>query len=343
MLEAGLEIAPRFKSLETSNNYGRFVVEPLERGYGITLGNALRRVLLSSLPGAAVTAVRIEGVQHEFSTLPHMKEDIIEFLLNVKEICLRPLTGHSGSLFLEVEGERKVCAGDIKPSADFEIVNPELHLATLDSPEAKLEVEFFVEVGRGYVPASTVGGRPIGVLPVDAIFTPIRRVNYQVEKTRVGDRSDFDKLTLEIWTNGAISPEEALGQGAQILIRHLSLFAKLSRLEMLEELKPEAPEEEEAEVVKEEVPLERLGLSSRVLNALRRGGIRTVDELLKKSKEELLSLSNFGEKAWQELQECLESSGLAAKPTEPTPAEEGEMEELKRKLEARGFRVKEEK
>lgn len=340
MLEVVLEIIPKLKRLETSKNYGRFLIEPLERGYGITLGNALRRVLLSSLPGAAVTAVRIAGIQHEFSTLPHMKEDIIEFLLNVKEICLRPLTGRAGSLFLEVEGERKVCAGDIKPSADFEIVNPELHLATLDSPEAKLEVEFFAEVGKGYVPASTVGGRPIGVLPVDAIFTPIRRVNYQVEKTRVGDRSDFDKLTLEIWTNGAISPEDALGQGAQILIRHLSLFSKL-RPEMLEELRPELPEEEAAKAMREEVPLEKLGLSSRVLNALRRGGIRTVDELLKKSKEELLSLSNFGEKAWQELQERLEALGLATKP-EAAP-EEGGLGEARRRLLERGFKVTEEK
>ena len=341
-MEVGLEITPKLKCLETSKNYGRFQIEPLERGYGITLGNALRRVLLSSLPGAAVTAVRIEGVQHEFSTLPHMREDIIEFLLNVKGICLRPLTGRSGSLFLEVEGEGKVYAGDIKPSADFEIINPELHLATLDSPEAKLEVEFFAEVGKGYVPASTVGGRPIGVLPVDAVFTPIRRVNYQVEKTRVGDRSDFDKLTLEVWTNGAISPEDALGQGAHILIRHFSLFSKLGRPEMFEEELKELPEEEAAEAVGEEVPLEKLGLSSRVLNTLRRGGIRTVDELLKKSKEELLSMGNFGEKAWQELQERLESLGLAVKPAEPAPAEEGEMEELKRRLQEK-FRVKEEK
>lgn len=339
MLEVGPEITPKLKSLETSKNYGRFQIEPLERGYGITLGNALRRVLLSSLPGAAVTAVRIEGVQHEFSTLPHMKEDIIEFLLNVKEICLRPLTGRSGSLYLKVEGERKVCAGDIKPSADFEIVNPELHLATLDSPEAKLEVEFFAEVGKGYAPANTVGGRPIGVLPVDAIFTPIRRVNYQVEKTRVGDRSDFDKLTLEIWTNGAISPEDALGQGAQILIRHLSLFSKL-RPEAEEELR-ELPQEEAAKAV-EEVPLEKLGLSSRVLNTLRRGGIRTVDELLKKSKEELLSLSNFGEKAWQELQERLEAHGFVAKPEEAAPEGEG-LEEARRKFLERGFKVTGEK
>jgi len=293
LLEVGLEITPKLKCLETSKNYGRFQIEPLERGYGITLGNALRRVLLSSLPGAAVTAVRIEGVQHEFSTLPHM-------------------------------------------------INPELHLATLDSPEAKLEVEFFAEVGKGYVPASTVGGRPIGVLPVDAVFTPIRRVNYQVEKTRVGDRSDFDKLTLEVWTNGAISPEDALGQGAHILIRHFSLFSKLGRPEMFEEELKELPEEEAAEAVGEEVPLEKLGLSSRVLNTLRRGGIRTVDELLKKSKEELLSMGNFGEKAWQELQERLESLGLAVKPAEPAPAEEGEMEELKRRLQEK-FRVKEEK
>jgi len=271
-----------------------------------------------------------------------MKEDIIEFLLNVKEICLRSLTGHSGSLFLEAEGEGEVCAGDIKPSADFEIINPGLHLATLDSPEARLEVEFFAEVGRGYIPAGTVGGKPLGVLPVDAIFTPIRRVNYKVEKTRVGDRSDFDRLMLEIWTNGALSPEDALGQGAQILIQHFSLFSKLGQPEVAEEeVRPGLPEET-AGVEREEVPLEKLGLSSRVLNALRRGGVKSVDELLKKSKEELLSLSNFGDRAWEELQERLESLGLAGKATEEAAPEEREMEELKRKLQEK-FRVKEEK
>lgn len=324
-----METSPKLECQESSENYGYFTIGPLERGYGITLGNALRRVLLSSLPGGAITSVRIDGIQHEFSTLPHVKEDIIEFLLNVKEICLCPLTGRSGTLYLEAEGEGKVCAGDIKPSADFEIVNPELYLATLDSPEAKLSAEFFAEVGKGYVPAYTAGGRPIGVLPVDAVFTPIRRVNYQVEKTRVGARSDFDQLLLEIWTNGAISPEDALSQAAQILIQHFSLFSRPGRPEMPEEEpKPGLPEEPEGEMA-----LEKLGLSSRTLNVLRRGGIKTVDGLLQKSKGELLSLSNFGDKAWEEVQGRLQALGLTGKAPE---------EEIKRKLREK-FKVREEK
>ncbi|MFC2039302.1 DNA-directed RNA polymerase subunit alpha, partial [Chloroflexota bacterium] len=187
--------------VESTGKYGRFVTEPLEKGFGVTLGNALRRVLLGSLLGVAVTWVRIEGVQHEFSTIPHVKEDTIEFLLNVKGLRLRPLGSWTGTLNLETVGEARVLAGDIQPSADFEVVNPKLHLATLDSPEARLVVEFNVEQGKGYVPAVRGNGLPIGVIPVDAIFSPVRKVSYKVESTRVGRVSTYERLILEVWTD----------------------------------------------------------------------------------------------------------------------------------------------
>jgi len=187
---------------ETDETFGRIVAEPLEAGFGITIGNALRRTLLSALPGTAITAVRIEGVEHEFTTLPHMKEDVVEFLLNVKDIRIRSLTDRPGKMFLDASGEGEVTAGQIQQTADYEIVNPELHLATLDSPEARLSIEFNVEQGRGYVPAGTSDGLAIGVIPVDAIFTPVRRVNYRIEHTRVGQVTNYDRLILEVWTDG---------------------------------------------------------------------------------------------------------------------------------------------
>ena len=201
---------PKVECIESTETYGRFVAEPLEKGFGVTMGNGLRRVLLSSLPGAAITWVMIEGIQHEFSTIPHVKEDTIDFLLNVKAIRLRHLAQRSGKLRLEVEGEGQVSAGDIKTSADFEIVNPELHLATLDSPKAKLSVEFNVELGRGYVPASSSDGLPIGAIPIDAIFTPVRKVNYSVEPSSLREGSNQEKLILEVWTDGTFSPIEAV-------------------------------------------------------------------------------------------------------------------------------------
>src|SRR5207249_1367620 len=199
---------------ETSDigDYARIVAAPLQPGFGITLGNALRRVLLSSLTGAAVTSVRIDGVLHEFSTIPHVKEDTIEFLLNVKELRLRALSDKAGRLFLDVAGSGEVTASDIKPSADYEIVNPELHLATMDSGEARMQVEFNVEQGTGYVQAQPRNGLPIGVLPLDAIFTPVRKVNYRVEATRVGQAINYDRLILEVWTDGSLSPVDAVNQ-----------------------------------------------------------------------------------------------------------------------------------
>ncbi|MCL0041430.1 DNA-directed RNA polymerase subunit alpha, partial [Dehalococcoidia bacterium] len=218
-------VSPSIDYRLVSENYGHFVIEPLYPGYGLTLGNALRRVLLSSLPGAAVTAVKIDGIQHEFSTIPHMKEDTMEFLLNVKGIRLRYLSDRSGKLILEASGEGEVRAGDIKSSADFEIVNPDHHLATLDSPEAKLNVEFTVEIGRGYIRAGPRDGQSIGVLPTDAVFTPIQRVGYKVEKTKIADRSGYDRLIIDVLTDGTISPDGAVATSARILTQQFSIFS----------------------------------------------------------------------------------------------------------------------
>ncbi len=291
-----------------SENHGRFVIEPLEPGYGITVGNALRRVLLSSLPGAAITTVKIDGVQHEFSTIPNMKEDILEFLLNVKGIRFKYLSDRSDTLKLEASGEGEVKAGDIGKSAFFEIINPEHHLATLDKPEAKLNVEFTVEISKGYITAGSAEGYPIGVLPSDAVFTPIRRVNYEVEKTRVEDRSDYDRLTLDLWTDGTISPESALSESARILSQQFAIFTSLGQPgegpSVLTEEESQAAEKHEG------IPLEQLELSSRTINALRRGGISNTEALLSKTRDELLGLKNFGIKSWKEVQEKLAKAGL---------------------------------
>lgn len=302
-------INPKIECESSSENYGRFVVEPLDPGFGVTLGNSLRRVLLSSLPGAAVTAVKIEGVQHEFTNIPHIKEDVIEFLLNVKGLRLRALTDAPGRLFLEASGEGAVCAGDIKSSAEFEIVNPELHLATLDSPEAQLNVTLYVEQGKGYVPAGRGDGLPLGVIPVDAVFTPVRRVNYAVEKTRVGQVSNYDRLVLEIWTDGTILPREALAQSAEILTKHFILFSELGKAPVEGE-KPSAPA---IPPEKYEMPLEQLGLSARTFNSLRRSGITKVGELLEKTDEDLLALRSFGQKSLEEVREKLKALDLQPK------------------------------
>ncbi|HEX77283.1 MAG TPA: DNA-directed RNA polymerase subunit alpha [Dehalococcoidia bacterium] len=303
-------LVPEISCAETTDVYGRFVAQPLERGFGITLGNALRRVLLSALPGAAVTWVRIEGVQHEFTALPHMKEDIIEFLLNVRAIRLRPLTGSGGRLYLEMEGEGRVTAADIIPSANFEIVNPELHLATLDSAEARLSVEFNVELGRGYRTPVPGDNLPLGAIPVDAIFTPIRKVNYEVQPLHIGRETGQERLILEVWTDGTISAVDAVSQGAEILSQQVSQFKYLALVSQKEAekqlLRRSIPED------KYNKPVEELGLSTRTLNCLRRGGISTVGQLLERSEAELFALRSFGQKAKAEVQERLEALGLGA-------------------------------
>lgn len=310
---------PQIECEESSKNYARFIVEPLGPGFGVTLGNSLRRVLLGSLPGAAVTAVKIEGVQHEFTTIPSVKEDVIEFLLNIKQLRLKALSDQPGRLFLDVKGEGTVCAGDIKPSADFEVVNPELHLATLDAPDAHLDAVLYVEQGKGYVPAGRGDGLPIGVIPVDAIYTPLRRVNYSVEKARVGQVSNYDRLVLEIWTDGTISPSEALSKSAEIAVNYFTLFFDLGKV-------PSEADTHLAPAIAPEqymMPLEQLGLSARTFNSLRRSSITKVGELLEKTDEELLGLRSFGQKSLDEVKERLTALDLRPLSAEETvePAE----------------------
>jgi len=303
---------PKIECVESKENFGRFIAEPLEKGFGITLGNALRRVLLGYLPGAAVTAVKIEGIHHEFSTIPHVKEDTVEFLLNVKALRLKSLSGQPGKLTLEVEGAGQACAADINPSTDFEIVNPELYLATLDSPEARLYVEFDVELGTGYKEAEPSDNLPIGTIPVDSIFTPTRKVNFTIEPTHIGREISRERLSLEIWTDGTISPLDALSHSAEILIKQLSPFADYAEISLIE-LEKKAfrlsiPEE------KYNMPVEQLDLSVRTINCLRRASITTVGELISKEEKELLRLRNFGQKSSQEINERLKSLGLSLSP-----------------------------
>jgi len=305
-------VIPTIKCVEATATFGRFLAEPLEKGFGITLGNSLRRVLLGYLPGAAVTWVKIEGMQHEFSTIPYVKEDTIEFLLNVKALRLRSLPGQPGKLTLEVEGEGRVCAADINPSADFEIVNPELHLATLDSPEARLYVEFNVDLGEGYRQAESSDNLPVGAIPMDAIFTPVRKVNIAIEPTHIGRETSRERLCLEVWTDGTISPVDAISLGAEILIQQLSPFVDYAKVSQMEEEKElirlSIPDEQY------NTPLEQLDLSVRTINALRRSGITTVGELITKGEKELLSIRNFGQKSKQELDERLKALGLSLTP-----------------------------
>lgn len=307
---------PKVECVESAGTYGRFVAEPVEKGFGITLGNSLRRVLLSSLPGAAVTWVWIEGVQHEFSTIPHMKEDVIEFLLNVKSIRFRHSGQASGRGRLEVEGEGKVCAGDIQVPAGFEIANPELYLATLDSAEARLMVDFNIEVGRGYLPAKSSDNLPAGAIPIDAIFSPVRRANFTVEPSSAREGSTLEKLILEIWTDGTLAPLEALTQSAAILVEQFNCFRELVKVAA----------EEGAEVVWQRVippeqylmPLDQLPLSTHTYNSLRRAGITTVGQVLEKGVDKLTSLPGFGVKSREEVQAALEKLGipLVAEPKE---------------------------
>ncbi len=316
---------PKIECVESKDNFGRFLAQPLEKGFGVTLGNSLRRVLLSYLSGAAVTKIRIEEIQHEFTIIPHVMEDVTEFLLNVKELRLIPLSGQPGKLTLEVEGEGRVCAADIKPSTDFEIANPELYLATLDSPEAKLYAEFDVEVAEGYRQAESSDNLPVGTIPVDAIFTPIRKVNFSVEPTHVGQESSREQLYLEVWTDGTISPVDAISRSAAILVEQLTPFANYAKVAPLKEeelIGLAIPEE------KYNMPVEQLTLSVRTMNCLRRGGIATVGQIIATGEKGLLSLRNFGQKSRQEIEERLNELGLSLTPPveEPAPSDEEEVE-----------------
>ena len=320
---------PTIEVEEVSEDCARIVAAPLPAGFGTTLGNALRRVLLSSLPGAAVTSVRIDGVQHEFSTIPHVKEDTIEFLLNVKELRLRALSDRPGTLILDVSGrEGEVTGADLQVPEHYEVMNPEIHLAAMDSAKGKLHVELNVEPGRGYVPAGQTDGQPIGVIPVDAIFSPVRKVNYKVGRTRVGQETNYDRLEMEIWTDGTISASDAISQSAEILVEQFTLFAHMGQ--------PPLPVVERGlgagVVLTQErfsMPIEELSLSMRAYNCLRRSGLMTVGQVLEKSEEELLSLRNFGRKSYDELRDKLDELGLLPtqepeEVTEAPPLEEAE-------------------
>jgi len=302
-------VIPKIDCIESEDNFGRFTVEPLERGFGVTLGNALRRVLLGYLPGAAVTQVRIEGIRHEFTTIPHAKEDVTEFVLNVKGMRIKPLSGQPGKMILDVQGEGQVCAADIKPSNDFEIVNPEIKLLTLDSPEARLYVEFDVELGEGYHTAESSDNMPVGTIPVDAIFSPIRKVNFSINPVHVGRETSQERLVLEIWTDGTTTPVDAISRAANILAEQLGPFVeyiKVSQMKAEEQLiRLSIPDE------KYNMPVEQLDLSVRTMNCLRRGGIATVGELISKKPKDLLQLRNFGQKSFHEIEEKLKELGLS--------------------------------
>jgi DNA-directed RNA polymerase subunit alpha len=303
---------PKIEREAEARNYGKFIISPLEHGYGVTLGNALRRVLLSSLEGAAVTSIRIADVSHEFSEIPGVREDVIHVMLQIKQLRMKLYDVDTARLHLEVRGSGAVTAGDIITPPEVEIINPDLYLFTVDDSDAHLEMEMTVEWGRGYSPADDRLGRlPIGDLPVDAIYSPVRRVNWDVGYARVGQSTNFDKLTLEIWTDGSVGPEQALSTSARIIIEHLRYIAGISE----ESLAAIALEEEEGSRLTSEMietPIENLDLSVRVFNSLKRTGITTVGEvleLLEKGDEAVMSIRNFGEKSLDELRQKMHEKG----------------------------------
>ncbi len=300
MLEITL---PRIKNTKTQGFYASYDIEPLEAGYGMTLGNALRRVLLSSLPGAAVTSILIDGVQHEFQDVPNVMEDVTEIVLNVKKLRLRSFSDHPVSMRLEVNGERVVTAADIMAPSTVEIVNPDLYIATLDNDDARLEMELVVETGKGYVPADSKEDQPIGVIPVDAIYTPVQKVNYTVEHTRVGQITNYDKIVLEMWTDGTITPDEALRQSADILVRHFTQLANYRAILVEPEKAPLSSMPIPPKIY--ETPIEELDLSVRAYNCLKRSNITKVGQVLSMNEDDLLGVRNFGEKSLQELREKL--------------------------------------
>jgi DNA-directed RNA polymerase subunit alpha len=303
---------PRIECQESPDDisYGKFVVEPLERGYGTTLGNSLRRVLLSSLPGTAPTSIRIAGVQHEFSTIPGVKEDVTEIVLNVKEIIARLHCDGPKTVYIEAAGECEVTAGDIKADGEVEILNPELHIASL-GPDGALSMEITLAHGRGYVPAdkNKSAQQVIGTIPVDSIYAPVLKVNYAVENTRVGNQTDFDKLTIEVWTDKTISARDALSLGAKILCDHFTLFTDLSDTIgnscTVVEKEPERPDT----VMK--MTIEELDLSVRSFNCLKRANINTVEDLTNKTEEEMIKVRNLGRKSLEEVEHKLAMMGLS--------------------------------
>lgn len=298
---------PTIRLIESDNNYGKLAIEPLQRGYGITIGNPLRRILLSSIPGSAVTWVKIDNVEHEYTAIEGIKEEVMDLLLNIKRIRINSPAQRTGKMRLEITGEGTVCAGDISTSSDFEIVNPELHIATLDNPDVTLSIEFNVDQGVGYQPAiqnEGVSGLPVGILPVDAIFNPIRKVDYTIERTRVGQVTDYERLVLELWTDGTIGPLEAVQTAAETLVRHFFIFSNFHP-----DADPETPSPR-SQISPEifQMPLDKLQLSPRTANCLKRAHLTKVGEVVDMSDEDLLKIRNFGERSLLELKEKL--SGL---------------------------------
>jgi DNA-directed RNA polymerase subunit alpha len=301
---------PQVKSIENSTSYGKFEIEPLEPGFGTTLGNALRRVLLSTLKGAAVTSVSIEGVAHEFSSIPYVKEDVTEIILNLKGLNLISYSDDPVRLTLDVTGPKEVKASDIQAPSDVEIVNPELYICTLDSNKGRLRMELTVERGKGYVPAerNKREGQPIGVIPIDSIFSPVEKANFVVEKTRVGQSTDYDRLIIEVWTDGTMSPEEAVSHSAELFTQHLNLFVRFR--DSIEKHEQEMRGEKSSQNRLMETPIEELDLSVRAFNCLKANEIQTVGQLLLKREEELLALRNFGRKSLDEIKEKLVEKGF---------------------------------
>ena len=302
---------PRIECIENvgEETYGKYVVEPLERGYGTTIGNSLRRILLSSLPGTAVTTVKIAGVQHEFSTIPGVKEDVTQIVLNIKGIIAKLYSEGVKTVYIEASGEGVVTAGDIKADSDVEILNPEHHIATL-GPDATLNMELTLSQGRGYVTADRNKNAQtvIGVIPVDSVYTPVRKVNYTVENTRVGDATDYDKLTLEVWTNGTISARDAVFLGAHILLDHFTLFTDLSETMGSKSTVVEKAETQRDKVM--EMTIDDMDLSVRSYNCLKRANINTVEDLISKTEEEMMKVRNLGRKSLEEVMAKLDSLGF---------------------------------
>lgn len=308
---------PKIECVEMSrdNRYGKFVIEPLERGFGITLGNALRRILLSSLPGAAATSIKVDGVLHEFSTIPGMMEDITEVILNLKGLAVKLHTDQPKMAIVNVTGPCRITAADIEPDGEIEILNPDLYIATLNE-EGRLYMEIILEKGRGYVSAdrNKNHGQPIGVIPVDSIFTPVRKVNYTVENTRVGQNTEFDKLTMEVWTDGTIRPDEAQSLAARIMTEHLALFVELTGDVGNVEIMVEKDDSRKEKVL--EMTIEELDLTVRSYNCLKRAGINTVDELVQRTEDEMMKVRNLGRKSLDEVIAKLAALGLYLKKNE---------------------------
>ena len=303
---------PSFECVETptDESYGKYIIMPLERGYGTTLGNSLRRVLLSSLPGTAVTAVRIAGVSHEFSTVPGVKEDVTEIVLNLKGLIAKLHCDESKTLYLEGSGECELTAGDIKPDGEVEILNPEMHIASLE-PGASLSMEIVIGHGTGYVTADKNKGQQniIGTIPVDSIYSPVLKVNYAVENTRVGNRTDFDKLTIEVWTDKTMAPRDAVSLGAKVLVDHFTLFTQMSDAVTSTSTVVDLPEPEGNKVL--EMTIEELDLSVRSFNCLKRAKINTVEDLVNKTQSDMMKVRNLGRKSLEEVEQKLSNLGLA--------------------------------